>query len=109
MEEIQLKDIHRLCRQSSISWTSHAGGRLIKRQISPDEVIHTLRTGTIIEQYPTDYPFPSCLIVATVNSRPLHVVCSIGNNQLYIITAYQPDPDAWDSTFTIRRKDDEPS
>lgn len=107
MEEIRLEDIRRLCHQSSISWTNHAGGRLIKRQISPDEVIHTLRTGRIIEQYPTDYPFPSCLMVSTVSNRTLHVVCSIGNNQLYIITAYQPDPDAWDSTFTIRRKDDE--
>ena len=44
MEEIQLEDIHRLCRQNSISWTSHAGGRLIKRQISPDEVLHALQT-----------------------------------------------------------------
>ena len=110
MDELKLEDIQRLCQANAIYWTEHVGQRLIKRQISPQEVITALMNGQIIEQYPTDYPFPSCLVFAIIdNGRPLHVVCSIGNEQLFIITAYQPDPAVWDDTFTIRKKDGEPT
>lgn len=106
MDEIKFEEIWRLCQKDSIYWTDHAGKRLIKRGISPNEVIDTLLNGSIIEQYPKDYPFPSCLIYACINNRPLHVVCSIGNDQLYIITAYEPTQASWDKTFTIRKKEE---
>lgn len=84
-------------------WTGHAGQRLIQRQISPEEVIDTLLYGSIVEQYPTDYPYPSCLLCSRRDGRPLHVVCSVGNAQLFIITAYRPDIASWDETFTHRK------
>ena len=108
MDELDLKEVHRLCRMDAIYWTEHVSRRLIKRRISPQEIITTLMNGKIIEQYPTDYPFPSCLVFSIIDQgRPLHVVCSDGNEQLFIITAYQPAPSEWDSTFTVRKKDGE--
>ena len=99
------ENIRCFCQMNAIYWTEHAGKRLVKRSISPDEVIQVLLHGQIIEYYEDDYPFPSCLIFSMIGTRPLHVVCSIGNGQLFIITAYEPDPTEWDTTFTKRRKE----
>jgi hypothetical protein len=105
MLDIMAENIRHLCQTDAIYWTEHVGKRLIKRLISPDEVIQVLLHGDIIEHYQDDYPFPSCLIFAIVGMRPLHVVCSIGNEQLYVITAYQTDSMQWDETFTKRSKE----
>jgi len=99
------ENIRHLCQSNTMYWTEHVGKRLIKRNISPDEVIQVLLHGQMIEHYEDDYPFPSCLIFSMIETRPLHVVCSIGNGQLFIITAYEPDPTEWDMTFTKRRKE----
>ena len=99
------ENIRHLCQSNTMYWTEHVGKRLIKRNISPDEVIQVLLQGQMIEHYEDDYPFPSCLIFSMIETRPLHVVCSIGNGQLFIITAYEPDPTEWDMTFTKRRKE----
>ena len=102
--EVKISAIRQLCASASFRWTDHAMQRLIKRGISPDEVIEALLHGDIIEQYPTDYPYPSCLVFAMVRiNRPLHVVCSIGEGRLIIITAYVPDKERWDTTFTRRK------
>ena len=79
--------------------------RLISRHISPNEVLQALSNGRIIEDYPSDYPFPSCLVFGcTVQNRKLHIVCSIVNDDtLTIITAYEPDLNKWNETFTKRR------
>lgn len=107
---ITLEEIHRLCQLDAIRWTDHVAKRMLKRQIFPEEVIDTLMQGIIIEDYPDDYPFPSCLVfAANVNGRPLHVVCSIGEEMLYIITAYQPDSTRWDASFQKRVKGDDPT
>ena len=40
----------------------------------------------------------------TVQNRKLHIVCSIVNDDtLTIITAYEPDLNKWNETFTKRR------
>jgi len=63
------------------------------------DIKHVIENGEIIEQYPTDYPFPSCLI----KGENMHIVCSIGEGRLYIITAYRPSPDSWDAEGSIRK------
>lgn len=102
---IDIKIIQQLCKDDKLHWTSHVAKRMIRRMISPEEVIDVLLHGTIIEQYPNDYPVPSCLILGlTVNGRILHVVCSVMYDAVSIITAYQPDPNEWDMTFSKRRE-----
>lgn len=96
-------EIRRLCANNALYWTDHIAKRLIQRNIMPQEVKSALMNGEIIEEYPKDYPFPSFLVLGYNDvSSPLHVVCSIGNNQLFIITAYRPDPLQWDSRFKHR-------
>lgn len=74
--------------------------------IRADEVLEALRMGGIIEEYPQDQPYPSCLVFGrTARGRPLHVVCApvLSERRLVIITTYQPDPARWDAGFRQRR------
>jgi hypothetical protein len=67
-------------------------------EISDQEIFEAVLNGKIIEDYPKDEPYPSCLIYGrTSERRPLHVVCAYAEdvNEVIIITVYQPHPDRW--------------
>lgn len=75
-------------------------------EIKDEEVFETVLTGKIIEDYPEDEPYPSCLIYGrTTQNRPLHVVCAYSEdeNLSIVITAYQPHPERW-IDFSRRQK-----
>lgn len=100
-----IEEIKNLCQSGKVQWTEHVMKRLIKRNITRSEVKATLMTGVIIEEYPNDYPFPSCLVLGlSTPTQYIHVVCGIGNDRLWIITAYRPDTTIWNESFTKRRK-----
>ncbi len=74
-------------------------------EINDHEVCQALTKGKIIENYPDDVPYPSCLIYGrTDKNRPLHVVCAYASEDdlAIVITTYQPDPDRW-IEFTRRK------
>jgi len=75
-------------------------------EIKDTEVFDAVSSGEIIESYPEDEPYPSCLIYGrTSDNRPLHVVCAYFDEDslAIIITAYQPHPDRW-IDFSRRKK-----
>jgi hypothetical protein len=79
---------------------------MMERGISRDEVKQALLDGELIEEYPNDNPFPSGLILGFINEIPLHVVLGIDKetNYCYIITAYWPDLEYFESDYKTRRK-----
>ncbi|WP_026767768.1 DUF4258 domain-containing protein [Selenomonas ruminantium] len=93
--------LKKLCKEDNISWTNHVLQRLIQRGIHTSDVVEAIMTGEIIEDYPDDYPYPSCLVLG---SNKLHVVCGVGEGRLWIITAYSPTPDKWESDLKTRRR-----
>ena len=67
-------------------------------EIQDHEVYEVVLSGKVIESYPKDVPYPSCLIYgATDKGRPLHAVCAYSEEDdlAIIITVYQPDPRKW--------------
>ena len=75
--------------------------------IRVDEVIEALETGEIIEEYPDDQPYPSCLILGrTQAARSLHIVSArvLAEQRLIVITTYQPDPARWEADFKRRKR-----
>ena len=83
----------------------HILERIFRRGIGTDDVMNALTNGEIIEQYPTDYPFPSCLVLGyTGKGKALHVVCGSSEEELWLITAYIPDPAEWSDDSRQRRK-----
>lgn len=103
---LDLEEMRKLCGTEFEIITKHCLIRLEKRGISLSDVEYAIMNGEIIESYPDDYPFPSCLVFCTLlNQKPLHVVCSIGDGILYLITAYYPSLDTFESDYKTRRKD----
>ncbi|GBU21813.1 hypothetical protein R80B4_01713 [Fibrobacteres bacterium R8-0-B4] len=102
---MDITDIAGLCRAGALRWTSHALGRMFQRGIGTDDVKNVLVNGEIIERYPSDYPFPSCLMLGrTKAGESLHVVCGSNGAELWLITAYLPDRNEWSEDCRRRRK-----
>ena len=96
--------IRQLCSERKIEWTLHAAKRLLQRGISSLDVEMSLKNGVIIEDYPDDSPYPSCLIMGkTTTERILHIVCAIDSERLWIITTYEPNSIEWEADFQTRR------
>ena len=77
----------------------------LERNISVADVLVVLNSGTTVEDYPEDTPFPSRLTLGWVGQRPAHVVWATeaGTGRIVIITAYEPTVEEWDNTFRRRR------
>ena len=93
-----------LIEEEKINWSQHILERMHKRQILIDDILNVVKNGEIIEKYPKDTPYPSCLILGfTELQKPLHVVCAVGDNRLSMITAYYPSMEEWEDDFKTRR------
>ena len=91
--------------EGKIIWTEHLTFRLRERGIKRSDVIECIQSGEIIEQYPDDMPFPSCLILGkAVDGNQLHVVCALNPGEACcMITAYYPAPNKWEFDFKTRK------
>ena len=103
---IDIKDLQAIAAdRKNIEVTTHAILQLKARKIKLTDIYAGIDNGEIIEQYPDDKYYPSCLILyIRVNGEPVHFVCSMGNNKIYIITAYNPDLGRWENDFKTRKK-----
>jgi len=95
--------IKKFISEGKVQVRHHARIQMRTRKIRIDDVLRTVSGGEIIEEYPDDMPFPSCLIYAESNNRPMHVVCALSYEEVILITAYEPDPTKW-IDFRSRRK-----
>ena len=102
--EIDIDILRKLCNNRAIKYTAHILARLEERGIFPSDIRRCINTGRIIEQYPDDWPFPSCLIYGKTNSgKILHVVVSEEGEGGRIITAYEPDIVTFEADLKTRR------
>lgn len=84
----------------------HAIQRMFQRGVSESDVRAVLDTGQTIEDYPSDTPYPSRLVLGWIESRPLHIVAADDpdSDTTIVITVYEPSPDYWEADFKRRRK-----
>ena len=102
--ELDIFTLRKLCKPENIEITLHAAKRLQQRGISIQDVMSCIYSGEIIEQYPTDYPYPSCLVLGiSKNQNFLHVVVGSNGEILWIITAYFPDSEKWETDMKTRK------
>lgn len=103
---LTIEELQKLCTPENIILTMHAAKRLEQRGIFLKEVMNCIMTGEIIEQYPNDYPYPSCLTLGNKNTaKPLHAVIGTNGIQLWIITAYYPASEKWMDDLKTRREE----
>jgi len=100
---INIEDLQKLCKENKIIWSSHILNRMHQREITRNDIVNAILCGEIIEQYENNYPYPSCLLLGkSVLKTDLHIVCSICDNGMVLITVYYPD-DRFDDTNKIRK------
>ncbi len=105
-ESLNMRFIHEHIRAKGYRLTKHATIIRLERGISISALEQALLTGEIIERYPDDQPYPSCLVLGWLASAdPLHVVCSKGDFEpaLRIVTVYEPDDALWESDYKTRK------
>ena len=105
---MDLLSIQKALEEDRVKFTGHGTERLQARNITIDDVENCIKTGEIIEDYPEDYPFPSCLIFGYGEDNGIiHVVVGFDENMIYIITAYKPDTIKFEEDLKTRRKKNE--
>jgi Domain of unknown function (DUF4258) len=89
----------------ALIFTGHAFARMFARAITPAEVRAVVDHGETIAEYPDDKPYPSALLLGTVEGRVLHVVVGhdAGTERCYVVTVYEPDPEKWERDFRRRK------
>ena len=101
---LTIEEFRQLNDAENMVVTQHSRKRMSERGITLKDIFIALGNGEVIEQYPQDYPFPSCLVLGTAaENQPLHVVASIHEGLIYLITAYFPDSSNWESNMKTRK------
>ena len=92
-------------KNPKILFRVHAVQRMFERNISVKKVRKALETGETFEDYSSEMPEPSHLILGFHGNRPFHVVTSENSeaNEITVITVYIPDPNKWKKDFRSRR------
>jgi Domain of unknown function (DUF4258) len=89
---------------TSTTYSAHAIKRMFQRSLTVADVDAVVRTGLVIEDYPTDFPYPSCLLLGWTGATPVHAV--VGRNpstgECIVVTVYVPDPARWSPDFKTR-------
>ena len=103
-----LEKIQKCFKEEQYYYSKHARDEMEVEEsgeINDHEICQILTKREIIENYPDDVPYPSCLIYGRNDkNRPLHIVCAYSSEDdlAIVITAYQPHPDRWIG-FTRRK------
>ncbi len=95
---MKLSDIVAAIESSLVNITAHARFEAQEDHLSLEEVFYSTVHGEIIEDYPTDKPYPSCLIYGkTEQEEPVHSVWAYASDRkiAVLVTVYRPDPARW--------------
>ena len=85
-------------RRDRIRITDHADEEAQADRLSLEEILSSVLHGEVIENYPDDRPYPSCLVYGDAFSeQPVHSVWAYNHATRWaaLITVYRPDPERW--------------
>jgi len=100
-----IETIRKIVNENPIKWTTHCIEKMGERDISISDVNRCIAQGEIIEDYPDDYPYPSCLICGEADDgRMIHIVAGSDGDTVYIVTAYIPNTVKFEDDLKTRRK-----
>ncbi|OHB66152.1 MAG: hypothetical protein A2V70_09555 [Planctomycetes bacterium RBG_13_63_9] len=106
MSEI-LERVRALIRAGDVRISEHGYDELAEDGLTAREVLGAIQEAVVVEEY-LDYPKGPCVLLLQKDrtGQPVHVVWGIpkGHDKpVVLVTAYRPDPERWDKTFTRRR------
>jgi hypothetical protein len=95
---MDIADIIKAIQVNRVNITQHARKEAKEDSLLLDEIFYSTQNGEVIEDYPTDTPYPSCLIYGqNQDGDPVHSVWAYAaDSQIAVlITVYRPDPNRW--------------
>jgi hypothetical protein len=104
---VTIDDIVGAIRENRIRITDHADEEAQTDSLSYNEIFFSVFQEEIIEDYPDDKPYPSCLVYGdTFTGDPVHSVWAYNENNQWtvLITVYRPDPNRWIDWRTRRKE-----
>ena len=106
LPEAPLAFMQRCVQRRQLYWTYHINMRLQGRFISRQHILDAVDTYEVIESYPEDKYLPSYLVYATIGDEVFHILFAVDvpTEQVRVITAYHPDPEAWQVDQKTRRR-----
>ncbi len=93
-----LESITESIRTSNYLVTRHTKEEMTADNLTLGDILISVEGGKIIEGYPDDFPFPSCLILGKNDKgEPIHTVWGydVERQLAILITTCRPDPERW--------------
>ncbi len=108
---MRIEDLHNAVERGLVHVTDHADEEANADGLDLEAIYASLmHGGEIIEHYPTDRPYPSCLVLGyspalEENAEPVHSVWAYNHRSGFcvLITVYRPDPARWHEDYKTRR------
>lgn len=99
--------IQNLVNEGEIRISSHGYDELAEDQIFVRDILSSIKSARIVEDYPHFGKGP-CILVLQFDrdSKPIHCVWGVPKGHqkpAVLVTAYRPDPEKWTDDF-LRRK-----
>lgn len=104
---MNIDQIIRAIRTGKVRITDHADEEAHNDRLPYEEIFTSVINGEIIEEYPEDKPYPSCLIYGSnFKNEPIHSVWGYNKKSeaVVLITVYRPTTDRWIDWKTRRKK-----
>lgn len=103
-----LDRIKLLVESNDVRISEHGYDELADRDLTVRETVEGIKTAVLVEDYPT-YPKGASVLVLQSDGKgnPVHVVWGIPKDHdrpAVLVTAYQPDPQRWNDSFTERKR-----
>ena len=95
---MKISDIVDAVRSGRIRITDHADEEAQNDMLSYEEIFFSVFRGKLIENYPEDKPYPSCLVYGrTFRDEPVHSVWAYNEETRWavLIMVYRPHPARW--------------
>jgi uncharacterized DUF497 family protein len=102
-----IESIQALYSSKAVEYTHHFKTRMRERGFSFKDIRAAMSNGEIIAQNLADSPNPSVLVLGyTENDTPIHIAVGVGDDKLYLATAYFPTIAIWNADFKTKKEGD---
>lgn len=106
-EGLTLQQVGELIARGEVRVSLHGYDELAADGLTVRDAVAGVASADVLESYPA-YPKGLCLLVLELDrdGRPFHVVWGIPagrTSPAVLVTAYRPDPEKWDETWSRRR------
>ena len=95
---MNIEQLVRALSTGRVRVSDHADEEAHNDGLSYEEIVDSVRRGEIIEDYPEDRPYPSCLVYGeNQKGEPIHSVWAYNEEKkaTVLIAVYRPDPRRW--------------